>query len=43
MEHNKYNTKNMKGKHLKYEEREKIEILIKAGHSTIEIIKKSKE
>ena len=31
MEHNKYNTKNMKGKHLKYEEREKIEILLKAG------------
>ena len=31
------NTKSRKGKHLKYEEREKIEILIRAGHGTKEI------
>lgn len=37
MSHLDYTPKNKKGQHLSYEERQKIEILLKAGHNAEEI------
>ena len=37
MSHLDYTTKSKKGQHLSYEERQKIEILLKAGHKAEEI------
>lgn len=37
MSHLDYTPKNKKGQHLNYEERQKIEILLKAGHKPEEI------
>ena len=39
MSHMNYTTKNKKGQHISYEERQKIEILLKAGHTPGEIAK----
>lgn len=39
MSHLNYTTENKKGQHLTYTERQKIEVLLKAGHKNSEIAK----